>query len=69
VKKAFGQRRFEPCRVQVKFQSRFKGDYAPRDIESRPASMSIFPSPWRPQSACKPAKRSNGNCSIAVNYT
>ena len=31
--------------------------------------MSIFPSPWRPQSACKPAKKFSGNCWIAANYT
>src|SRR5271166_6312690 len=36
---------------------------------SRPGSTSIFPCPWRRQSACKPAKKSSGNCWIALNYT
>src|SRR4029077_18481062 len=31
--------------------------------------MSIFPCPWRRQSACKPAKKSSGNCWIGLNYT
>jgi hypothetical protein len=52
---------FYPLKIQA---IRSKGQQARLYV-----SMSIFPCPWRPQSACKPAKKFSGNCWIAANYT
>src|SRR5438445_4684832 len=52
--------------MQAIYSLKFKPS-APK--ASRPGSTSIFRCPWRRQSACKPAKKSSGNCWIALNYT